>query len=322
VRRVAIFFITILLITQVNAEAMSNMSEFPSIHATGLEYAELPDKLKACLDESWQSSLFIVPNEWVQGEVLLENVSNFPVVSFAENQMCLLIFEKSKDSDWSLICINPHALQTQHLLTNITVSLIDKLFYDPIVQLRNGSVLDGMIHYTYGLSIKGMEYIVGINIISDQTKSTWNFDSLQVIMPQKTNSSYLPWIEFDNWYAVRIDDSLQYVYSLDENTVASFSVEWPSSCNQADVANFSFDQIIDPIILFLPATIDTERHGNGGSVNIRSSPNGKKIDLLPNGAEILVSNLHDRWILVRYLDTYGYVDSRFVVNTEAYNCAK
>ena len=179
-----------------------------------------------------------------------------------------------------------------------------------------------MIHYTYGLSIKGMEYIVGINIISDQTKSTWNFDSLQVIMPQKTNSSYLPWIEFDNWYAVRIDDSLQYVYSLDENTVASFSVEWPSSCNQADVANFSFDQIIDPIILFLPATIDTERHGNGGSVNIRSSPNGKKIDLLPNGAEILVSNLHDRWILVRYLDTYGYVDSRFVVNTEAYNCAK
>lgn len=321
-RRVAMFFITILLITQVSAEAMSNMSEFPSIRVAHLDYDELPCGLQECLDESWKTSVFIVPNEWMQGEWLLENVNIFPVVSYSESQMCLLIFEKSKDSDWRIVCKNPYALQPQHLLSSNTVSLIDKLFYDPIVQLRNGSILNGMIHYTYSLSIRGMEYIVGINFISDQTNFTWVFDSLQIIMPQKTNSSYLHGIIFDNWNAVRIDDSLQYVYSLDEKTIASFIVEWPSSCSQIDVANFSIDQIIDPIKLFLPATIDTVRHGNGGSVNVRSAPNGEKIDLLPNGVEILVSNLHDKWILVKYLDTFGYVDSQYILNTEAYNCVK
>lgn len=92
----------------------------------------------------------------------------------------------------------------------------------------------------------------------------------------------------------------------------------PADMSIWDAASFHIDQRIDPMQYFVTAQVDTAYHGNGESVKLRSSPNGKVIREIPNQSEIDASNLNDDWILVRYQDVFGYVDARFVKGTTAY----
>lgn len=71
----------------------------------------------------------------------------------------------------------------------------------------------------------------------------------------------------------------------------------------------------------IAATVDTTKHGNGGTVNIRNNPwgtAGKVIDV-KNGSAIKVNNKTGTWIRVKVGSTTGYIMAKFVQGTVGYN---
>ena len=136
--------------------------------------------------------------------------------------------------------------------------------------------------------------------------------------PKAQKSAYLNGALYDYWMMVRTGELLQYNYAINEENVGFFNVTMPTDMSVWDAASFHIDQMIDPMQYFVAAQVDTAYHGNGESLKLRSSPNGKAIRNIPNQSEIDASNLNDDWILVRYQDVFGYVDARFVKGTTAY----
>ena len=57
---------------------------------------------------------------------------------------------------------------------------------------------------------------------------------------------------------------------------------------------------------------------NGGTLNLRSSPNGKAIiDKIPNNTELEApEGLGDEWTKVHYKETMGYVMTKFLATNK------
>lgn len=71
--------------------------------------------------------------------------------------------------------------------------------------------------------------------------------------------------------------------------------------------------------LCLSTVVDTNKHGNGKSVNLRAQPEGKIIAKIPNGTILQLADRHATWGLVQYGALWGFVDARFLVESDAYN---
>ena len=70
--------------------------------------------------------------------------------------------------------------------------------------------------------------------------------------------------------------------------------------------------------LCLSTVIDTVKHGNGKSVNLRARPEGKIIAKIPNGTALQFADRHTTWGLVQYGELWGFVDARFLAESDAY----
>ena len=71
----------------------------------------------------------------------------------------------------------------------------------------------------------------------------------------------------------------------------------------------------------ITATIDTSKHGDGGTVNLRSKPyrSGSSKTSIGNGKTIYVKNMTGTWLPAKYGSYEGYVMAKFVKNSTAYN---
>ena len=71
----------------------------------------------------------------------------------------------------------------------------------------------------------------------------------------------------------------------------------------------------------IPATVDTEKNGVGGTLNMRSSEssNSSVVTTIPDGATIYVKSMSGEWLAAKYNNYTGYVMAKFVVGTDAYN---
>lgn len=71
----------------------------------------------------------------------------------------------------------------------------------------------------------------------------------------------------------------------------------------------------------IAATVETAKHGNGGTLNLRQSASSgaQLVTTIPNGATIYVKSLTGEWLAAKYNTYTGYVMAKFVVGTEAYN---
>jgi len=71
-----------------------------------------------------------------------------------------------------------------------------------------------------------------------------------------------------------------------------------------------------------PLRVDTTKHGNGGSLNMRETPSssGRLITTIQNGTSLSCDREAESngWIPCYYSDSYGYVMSKFIVGTIAY----
>lgn len=67
--------------------------------------------------------------------------------------------------------------------------------------------------------------------------------------------------------------------------------------------------------------VDTSRFGDGGSLNLRSDANGTLVGTIPNGAQVHCASAdrNNEWIRCKYNGQMGYVMSKFIVGTAAYN---
>ena len=71
----------------------------------------------------------------------------------------------------------------------------------------------------------------------------------------------------------------------------------------------------------IQATVDNSKHGNGGTVNLRSKPwkSGSSITSIGNGKTIYVKNLTGTWLPAKYGTYTGYIMAKFVKESVAYN---
>ncbi len=69
------------------------------------------------------------------------------------------------------------------------------------------------------------------------------------------------------------------------------------------------------------ATVDTDKHGVGGTLNLRASASqdANTVTKIPDGATIYVQSLSGEWLAAKYNTYIGYVMAKFVVGTNAYN---
>ena len=70
----------------------------------------------------------------------------------------------------------------------------------------------------------------------------------------------------------------------------------------------------------LAATVDTAKHGTGGTLNMREKPEKKSkvVAIIPNGAIIAGASLDGDWLAALYDGVEGYVMAKFIVGTQAY----
>lgn len=68
----------------------------------------------------------------------------------------------------------------------------------------------------------------------------------------------------------------------------------------------------------IPAIVDTEKHGTGGTLNLRDTAGGTTIVTIPDGATIYVKSMSGTWLAAKYGNYVGYVKAEFVVGTDAY----
>lgn len=316
--RLLVILITLTLtMTGANAETPSKLLTNAAICESAVHFSGLPKEIAACMDESQRDGLFILPYSWVQGEIKLEELVYFPIVYLRNDEHILCVFEKTAQGQWQLKFENPHALQIHGTDNTLHLDSIDFFNYRPD-QLTQWGLLHGAIQYGYDISFSGQRYSIFITYESSSTPSGWTFSFLQVNPPKAQKSAYLNGALYDYWMMVRTGELLQYNYAINEENVGFFNVTMPTDMSVWDAASFHIDQMIDPMQYFVAAQVDTAYHGNGESLKLRSSPNGKAIRNIPNQSEIDASNLNDDWILVRYQDVFGYVDARFVKGTTAY----
>lgn len=69
------------------------------------------------------------------------------------------------------------------------------------------------------------------------------------------------------------------------------------------------------------ATVDTVKHGVGGTLNMRASASSGSsvVTTISNGATIYVKSMSGEWLAAKYNSYTGYVMAKFVVGTDAYN---
>lgn len=70
----------------------------------------------------------------------------------------------------------------------------------------------------------------------------------------------------------------------------------------------------------ITATVDTAKHGNGGTLNLRqnATTGSTLVTTIPNGATIHVNSLSGEWLAAKYNAYTGYVMAKFIVGTSAY----
>ena len=68
------------------------------------------------------------------------------------------------------------------------------------------------------------------------------------------------------------------------------------------------------------ATVDTVKHGVGGTLNMRASASSGSsvVTTISNGATIYVKSMSGEWLAAKYNGYTGYVMAKFVVGTDAY----
>ncbi len=84
---------------------------------------------------------------------------------------------------------------------------------------------------------------------------------------------------------------------------------------------FIATQYVEADAYRIQATVDTSKHGNGGTVNLRSKPyqSGSRKTTIGNGKTIYVKNMTGTWLPAKYGSYEGYVMAKFVKNSVAYN---
>lgn len=71
----------------------------------------------------------------------------------------------------------------------------------------------------------------------------------------------------------------------------------------------------------IEATVDTEKNGVGGTLNMRASasPSGSIVTTIPDGATIYVKSMSGEWLSAKYNSYTGYVMAKYVVGTAYYS---
>lgn len=169
-------------------------------------------------------------------------------------------------------------------------------------------------------------YVLSVDYETDEhAASGWSFQSLQVLPISQSDhfavsseSIYFSGIHFDEWKVVRMGNELQYQYILNDQYSLVFAVETSLTEGDFDLLVMKEQCLLGEPLLSLSAKVDTAKHGNGKAVNLRARPEGKRIAKISNGTSLQVANRSDAWSLVRYGDLWGFIDARFLTETEAY----
>lgn len=73
----------------------------------------------------------------------------------------------------------------------------------------------------------------------------------------------------------------------------------------------------------IAATVDTVKHGKGGTVNLRktASDSAAVVTTIPDGSTVYVKSLTGTWLAAKYGSYTGYVMAKFIVGSNEYNAS-
>ncbi len=327
-KRVLVLLLTVLLLSQNSVLAENKFVECLKRYTTEdglMSVSELPDHWASCFQDVDASTPVLLPNvrgsQWREG---WQETDTFLPVLLLDDTITLYFLEKD-DNAW-------HVTRTKEIFSyadfscdsDINLESIGSFSYWPELQ-DEGSIVKGNLSFIYNIVVNNMAYSIHILYeTSRRTSSGWIFSFLQVL--PSTNgfaisleSQYFSGVHFEDWTVVNIENVLQYRYILNEEINLAFNVEMPYSAENFDLLTMNEQELLRMPQLCLSTVVDTNKHGNGKSVNLRAQPEGKIIAKIPNGTILQLADRHATWGLVQYGALWGFVDARFLVESDAYN---
>ena len=98
-KRLLIILIALTLtVIGTNAETPSKLLTNAAICESAVHFSGLPKEIAACMDESQQDGLFILPSSWVLGEIKLEELVYFPIVYLRNDEHILYLKKQHRGS--------------------------------------------------------------------------------------------------------------------------------------------------------------------------------------------------------------------------------
>lgn len=327
-KRVLVLLLTVLLLPQSGVLAENKFTERLKRYTTEdglMPVSELPDYWASCFQDVDASTQILLPHvrgsQWREG---WQETDTFLPVLLLDDTMTLYFLKKGDDA-W-------HAIRMKEMLSyadfsrnsDINLESIGSFSYWPEFQY-DGSSVKGNLSFVYNIVVNNTDYSIHVLYeTSTQTSSGWIFSCLQVLpsangFAVSLESQCFPGVYFENWKVVNIENVLQYQYILNEEINLTFNVETPYSAEDFDLLIMNVQDLLRMPQLCLSTVIDTVKHGNGKSVNLRARPEGKIIAKIPNGTALQFADQHATWGLVQYGELWGFVDARFLAESDAYN---
>lgn len=279
---------------------------------TPYSFEEFQDRLSIELDEKWKQFVFFFPkNNHVEvDENILESL---PVMAFDQHEVVLFIFNRdSKEQQWNLSSTNENAL-----IPRVEQGHIKLRAFSCWLLREEKNFLEIAIYYSVETNDENFA-ISSHFAYTEHSKTNWQFATFSVQPSKAVKSQYIPQLSYDTYVWGLSNNTNGYIkYAKDEEDILGFEFN-SLDIQQFNAKEFDINKYLSPLALMTYTVVDTSEHGNGKTLTLRDKPNGKKIGKISNGSEVFISSMQNDWAFIIGKDKAGFVDAKFIKNTDAY----
>lgn len=295
-----------------DADAATPLIQYAEDHdLTPYSFESVQDRLLVQLDERWKLFEFFFPKD-NHVEIDEHDLDSLPIVATNQHEVVLFIFNRdSKEQQWNLSSVNEKALvpYTSHGL----IKLRDFSCWE----LHENSLQDINLYYSIEISDNSYRFQSCFTHVAG-IETNWRFEAFVVQTSEPIESQYVPQLFYDCYtFALTRELAGSIGYARNEEDVLGLDLDSVET-QQFNARTFDINKYLSPLALMTQTVVDTSKHGNGKTLTLRDKPNGKKIGKISNGSEVFISSMQNDWAFIIGEDKAGFVDAKFIKNTDAY----
>lgn len=289
----------------------------------GVGYENLEEWLKPFFPEKcWNNARFLTCIDWEKDAAHNEErhwgtYKHYPVVTVLDGNVQLHLFNVENGQVTKIAETRSDCGMTETNGRKATA---------PIYHLSDATgEMDGIYRYRETL-----------NLYFSSQSDPWN---IQIVLETEVNNDPdILWVthviyqysepkttlirgqKYDYVVVTPTEKGLEYSYGYCEEPISdSFLFPFSGSTKLTEFTFSSFTD--DPDKLLTPAKIDTKKHGSGGKVKLRQTPDkkGKVITEIPNAAVVNCTDIGNGWCFVHYQKFFGYIMAQYIEGTDAYS---